>query len=543
MTTKIMIEPMVEKPLESSLNSISNPTSSHNMYNLQNMMQMQVLNKVMTNLSFIQTGIPMIDLVISTIIQAFIISFVTLLVTQLGSFITILKTKASLIFFYISFYIPKLYNFIFCKKQRKMIFRKVDIPYISDTRQINELYKAVFWFITNNSEIEYLHEPYLQFVFDKKINMETKEYVKKNLNLNKILSQQQTKEIEYKNHKIIYSLSTELITVYTDKDRKRENFKVSLSTYVDEVEQTDVLEQFCQNCLLEYIKNLTDKEWVQQIYTNKDGEWKSSPSNNSRKLDTIILKKGLKEEIKNDLQLFLNSEDWYKNRDIPYTRGYLFYGYPGTGKTSMIKGISTFCKRHIHYLMLSEVKSDSELLELFKKVNYKETILVIEDIDAMIEIVKSRELQDKNKDERDSYDEKQKKKHNKEDDNDEVLNKLTLSGLLNGLDGVFSCHGRILIMTTNHPEVLDSALIRPGRVDAKYLFDNCNKEQIKDLYEMFFNQPVENSQIINIKNDEYSPAHITSVFLRYRNNSKEALLHLDDVERKIIITPMINKQI
>jgi AAA+ superfamily predicted ATPase len=566
MTTKISVDPMTPNSFNDVLhtptipNPSTPPTTHYNMYNLQNMMQMQVLNKVMTNLSFIQTGDPMFDTIIGTIAQTLIIGLVTLMVTQLGTFVNFSKDKITSLFFFVMYGIPALFSYVVrkFKKQRKIIKRNVDIPYISDTRQINELYKAVYWFLTNDTEINYLHEPYLQYVFDKKITVDTREQVKKNLSLHKILSQQKTKDIEFKNHKIKYSLSTELITVYTDKDRKRENFKVSLSTDVDECEQTDVLEQFCQHCLVEYINNLTSNTWQQMIYINKNGEWSSSPSNNTRKLDTIILKKGLKEEIKNDLQLFLNSEDWYKERDIPYTRGYLFYGYPGTGKTSMIKGVSMYCKRHIHYLMLSEVKSDSELLDLFKKINYKDTVLVIEDIDAMAEIVKSREMKEEAKskekiddssDDSDNDDKKKKKKDMKKDKNSEYIDndknantqQLTLSGLLNALDGVFACNGRMLIMTTNHPEVLDSALIRPGRVDSKYLFDNCNKDQIKGLYEMFFNQAADNDQINKIINDEYSPAHITSVFLRYRNNPKEALLHLDDMERKIVITPLVNQ--
>ena len=120
-----------------------------------------------------------------------------------------------------------------------------------------------------------------------------------------------------------------------------------------------------------------------------------------------------------------------------------------------------------------------------------------------------------------------------------IKSTLTLSGLLNAIDGVFSCHGRILIMTTNHPEVLDEALIRPGRIDGKYLFDNCDKSQIKELYEMFFNRPSNINQIHKITNQEYSPAHITSVFLRYRNKADEALIHLDDIETKIVIMPLI----
>jgi SpoVK/Ycf46/Vps4 family AAA+-type ATPase len=422
--------------------------------------------------------------------------------------------------------------------EHKKYYRTVDIPYISDTRQINELYKAVFWFLTNDSEIDYLHEPYLQFVFDKKISVETREVLKRNLSIHKILSQRQSKKIRFKNHDITYSLSTELITVYTDKDRKRENYKVTLNAIIDEYEKNDILDEFCQHCLTEYINNLTSSTWTQQIYINSGGEWKSSPSNNTRKLDTIILKDGLKDEIKSDLQLFLNSEDWYKERDIPYSRGYLFYGYPGTGKTSMIKGISMYCKRHIHFLMLSEVSSDSELIELLKKINYKETVLVIEDIDAMADIVKERDSESDDSSS-DSTDFKKIKKNGNENSNGEKLQQqkssLTLSGLLNVIDGVFTCHGRILIMTTNHPEVLDGALIRPGRVDGKYLFGNCNKEQIRGLYEMFFNSFVDEEQLKTIRNDEYSPAHITSVFLRYRNNHEKALNHLDDAETKVVI--------
>ena len=100
-----------------------------------------------------------------------------------------------------------------------------------------------------------------------------------------------------------------------------------------------------------------------------------------------------------------------------------------------------------------------------------------------------------------------------------------------------------MIMTTNHPEILDAALIRPGRCDAKYLFDNCDKKQVSELYEMFFNCRANQLQINNIKCEMYSPAHITSVFLRYRNEPENALTHLDDIEHKIQITPLFSAKI
>lgn len=566
MTTHIEVDPFEKNSIHNSLNSISSsnyyPSSSPSMYSLQNMMQIQMMSRVMNGLNFIKTNDPLIDGVLIIIIQTMIIGFITLLMTKISLFFEWLKQTITTITQLSQHGVINFTNiftrYIMRKRISKKILRNVDIPYISDNRQINELYKAVFWYLTNDNEINYLHEPYLQYVFDKKITSENKDLVKKNLKIHKILSQQRTKTINYKNHEIKYSLCTELITVYTDKDRKRENFKVNLSTVINDCEQTDILDDFCHHCLNEYIINLTSDTWKQHIYINSNGEWKSSLSNNSRKMDTIILKKGLKDDIKNDFQLFLNSEEWYKERDIPYTKGYLFYGYPGTGKTSMIKAMSLFAKRHIHYLMLNEIKSDSELIELLKKINYKDTILVIEDIDAMVKIVKSRDKKSKNSSDSDS-DSDSESDYNSENDIDSkttrkirklkksinsakennIQSTLTLSGLLNAIDGVFTCDGRVLIMTTNHPEVLDSALIRPGRIDSKYLFDNCNKEQIKGLYEMFFNIPIDQTQLDEIDDILYSPAHIASVFTRYRNNPNTALLNLNNVETKIIITPLV----
>ncbi len=80
------------------------------------------------------------------------------------------------------------------------------------------------------------------------------------------------------------------------------------------------------------------------------------------------------------------------------------------------------------------------------------------------------------------------------------------------------------------------ALVRPGRCDMKFLFDNCSSKQIKELYEMFFNKSI--TSLPNFKDGVYSPAHISSIFLRFRNNPDDALYHLDEVEQKITITPL-----
>ena len=530
MSNKVSIDPLSASPMSDSLYSMP----MHNQYsfnNLQNIMQMKVLSTIQSNLGMFSTGNNIIDTIIVTLMQCILIGLITSFVTKLS----LIPTYITSLYHNMIYYSSQLWIFIYYKilkkENIKKIKRNVDIPYISDTRQINELYKAIFWYLTHNEKIDYNKEQYLQFVYSHKLTVENRDTIYGDTNIHKILSQNKTKTIKYKDYDITYWLTTENITVHTDKDRTRENYKVQLSTIVPENLNQDILEEFCKHALIEYVKSLTSNKWKQQIYTNNGIEWKSTPSNNTRKLDTIILKNGLKDEIKSDLELFLNSEEWYTDRDIPYTRGYLLYGYPGTGKTSIIKGISTHSKRHIHYLILSNVRSDAELIELLKKINYAETILVIEDIDATLDIVKSRDIDDKKQ--------KDNKEDNKEKDDKKEKEKtqLTLSGLLNAIDGVFSTHGRILIMTTNHPEVLDEALIRPGRIDCKYLFDNCDSSQIKDLFEMFFNKKPDDEFLNKIKNNKYSPAHITSVFLKYRNDPDEALKHLDDDCTKIFLPP------
>jgi ATP-dependent 26S proteasome regulatory subunit len=491
---------------------------------MNNMMRFNLINNAIKYIQ-IKTGNKNIDLFFNGIFQALVFSYTTYILTNFSYFIK--KTKVLLIpvILYINLYYNSMIMYIYNKP--KMFEKKVDIMYITENKQVNELYKAVFWYLSNTSDIDYKNESYLQYACDQK------SLLSESCEINKIINQNKEKKIIHKRVEITYSYYTDIITVYTDKDRKKENYIVTLKTMQNESSNEDILEEFCKFCAMEYKTYLTGKVWIQQIYVNNRNEWKSSPSNNYRKLDTIILKNNLKNVIKDDMQLFLNSEEWYQHRDIPYTRGYLFYGKPGTGKTSMIKGLSLFSKRHIHYLMLNEIDTDAQLMELVKSINFKETILVIEDIDAMLNIVKSRNMEKKSYDEFINEKDKDKKMTKEEwEKSESEKNKrssITLSGLLNVIDGVFSSHGRILIMTTNHPEILDDALIRPGRIDCKFLFDECDKEQIGKLYEMFFNRELTevNKNQLNSVTTKYSPADITSVFLRYRNNPDIVLEHLD----------------
>jgi SpoVK/Ycf46/Vps4 family AAA+-type ATPase len=198
--------------------------------------------------------------------------------------------------------------------------------------------------------------------------------------------------------------------------------------------------------------------------------------------------------------------------------------------------------------MLNNVKSDNQLLDLLKSIDYKKSILVIEDIDCMTKIIEERSNLKNQKDNNiDNLnlkeDIKMEIKKLKKEISDSLTmtanpiknisddeSKLSLSGLLNAIDGIFNSDGRILIMTTNHPDVLDKALIRPGRIDRKILFNLCSREQIHDMYKMMFGHECDKHDLNEIQDYKYSPAQITSLFVMYKKDPSSALKNIDKVE-------------
>jgi chaperone BCS1 len=199
-----------------------------------------------------------------------------------------------------------------------------------------------------------------------------------------------------------------------------------------------------------------------------------------------------KDDILKRINFFTENKAWYKKRGIPYTMGFLLYGEPGCGKTSTIKAIANHTQRHIVSVPLNKIKSGKELLNVFynvkmncKDIPLNKRLYVLEDIDCadLKDIVKDRGEKD-NKDAEDCM------VSDKDSDKDSGLdllsllkvptvegfkskNRLTLATLLEVLDGVMEMEGRMLVITTNYPEKLDKALIRPGTVFGKISLHFC----------------------------------------------------------------------
>lgn len=240
-----------------------------------------------------------------------------------------------------------------------------------------------------------------------------------------------------------------------------------------------------------------------------------------------------KEQVIRMLDDFLQKRGKFAIEGFPNKFGLLLHGPPGTGKTSLIKSIASYTKRHIVEVPLSKVDTNQRLFDIMfdlvfavtgedeaLRMKFDDVIFVMEDVDAASEVVHTRSQKRSKPDQKNTGNDKKRSKDGKgrgdvggkgkhEEDQEDVKaddesddeeddgedeedigkgfmkgygkgygkggtkkqkkqddpDKLNLAGLLNVLDGVVDAPGRIVVMTTNHPERLDPALVRPGRVN------------------------------------------------------------------------------
>lgn len=268
-----------------------------------------------------------------------------------------------------------------------------------------------------------------------------------------------------------------------------------------------------------------------------------------------------KEQIIRKIDFFSENEEWYNSRGIPHTLGMLFYGSPGCGKTSTIKALANHTKRHVVEIQLSKIKTAREFMDIFhnetimgKIIPLNRRIYVLEDIDCMGSIVKNRtdaaicgngngsgastpssipsslasiaaaQVNHTALASLFNMSANASTCANPSTQFSPVVfqqpdDKLTLSVILNALDGVLEMPGRIVIMTTNHPEQLDPALIRPGRIDMKVEFKKCSPPILNELIQHFYQCSStdlhEYNPQLNAISLKWTPAEVSEIMMRH----------------------------
>lgn len=272
-------------------------------------------------------------------------------------------------------------------------------------------------------------------------------------------------------------------------------------------------------------KNSNDQLLVEIGYNSKDKDlninynpWISNATFENRFFTN-------KEEILKKIDFFIKNPDWYNKRGLPWTLGLLIWGEPGCGKTGFIKALMNLTKRNGINIKLND-KFD---LKKLKDIIYDEEIcddliipqdkkiIILEDIDCMGELIRDRDLREKEKrknkiiikssdsdlsDLSDLEDLSPSHKKNKlkafanslaaiKDVNDHN----NLSYLLNILDGLQECPGRIIIMTTNKPDILDAALTREGRIDYKIEFTKATTIDVKNIIKFYWSETSDEQEL------------------------------------------------
>nr|CAG4709490.1 unnamed protein product [Naegleria fowleri] len=246
---------------------------------------------------------------------------------------------------------------------------------------------------------------------------------------------------------------------------------------------------------------------VTSIYTMSDNyysDWQKLCDRPNRSFDTVYIDEKVKNNLLKDLDRFMNNEHFYRENGLNFQRGYLLYGHPGTGKTSLILAVAAYLQCSVFTLSLSDKSlDDTKLMALITQIP-RRGIILLEDIDA-------------------AFNDNRKAS--------EDVQRVTFSGLLNALDGVTS-HSqfpRIIFMTTNHINRLEPALIRPGRIDMKIEFEYSTSGQIYQMANRFFKNETLASKISKLfPEQKLTTAEVQTYLMRFIYEPEDCLLHVEE---------------
>ena len=243
-------------------------------------------------------------------------------------------------------------------------------------------------------------------------------------------------------------------------------------------------------------------------------EYQEYPFMSTKTFDNMFFER--KQELIKRIDYFNNNKQTYQRLGIPYTFGMLFHGPPGCGKTSAIKAIANYTKRHVIILPVKRIKSIETMKQIFLStfvnsyyIPSDKRLYVFEEIDCgqWKNVVMDRTLQEETvPPPLVIINEKEKP----------VVEEVTinLGEFLELLDGIIEISGRMIILSSNRPEILDSALLRPGRIDFNIEFNKMSRDDVKKMYNLWFDEHIPKHIYETMKDYTFSQAELGMIFAK-----------------------------